>query len=224
MDRDAFKKVCKAQWKNPDDHGYIFVNTRKPTEDIKKKLEPKQIQQPLFPSPHQIEYPIEYDGLIIRTLDDINHYFSNPDTDLRKSISPIVDNDGLLFNGYRITFSKVSPKFIIDTKDFIFTTTEGLIHLMNGEDPGIADYKDLVEYSKFLDEIRRGRETNRSKEVKLYIKAIEHAEYEVDEASNYGENYPPITEQIDELEKEIARENSGQGMTFLSDNNEKLLN
>ncbi|ESO85052.1 hypothetical protein LOTGIDRAFT_130949 [Lottia gigantea] len=30
MDRDAFKKVCKAQWKNPDDHGYIFVNTRKP--------------------------------------------------------------------------------------------------------------------------------------------------------------------------------------------------
>ncbi|ESP02108.1 hypothetical protein LOTGIDRAFT_111505, partial [Lottia gigantea] len=30
MDRDAFKKVCKAQWKNPDDHGYVFVNTRKP--------------------------------------------------------------------------------------------------------------------------------------------------------------------------------------------------
>ncbi|ESO92181.1 hypothetical protein LOTGIDRAFT_121345 [Lottia gigantea] len=31
MDRDAFKKVCKTQWKNPDDHGYIFANTRKPT-------------------------------------------------------------------------------------------------------------------------------------------------------------------------------------------------
>ncbi|ESO91843.1 hypothetical protein LOTGIDRAFT_121815 [Lottia gigantea] len=30
MDRDAFKKVCKAQWRYPDDHGYVFVNTRKP--------------------------------------------------------------------------------------------------------------------------------------------------------------------------------------------------
>ncbi|ESO93712.1 hypothetical protein LOTGIDRAFT_153168 [Lottia gigantea] len=30
MDRDTFKKVCKAQWRNPDDHGYVFVNTRKP--------------------------------------------------------------------------------------------------------------------------------------------------------------------------------------------------
>ncbi|ESP00786.1 hypothetical protein LOTGIDRAFT_173054 [Lottia gigantea] len=30
MDRDTFKKVCKAQWGNPDDHGYVFVNTRKP--------------------------------------------------------------------------------------------------------------------------------------------------------------------------------------------------
>ncbi|ESO87786.1 hypothetical protein LOTGIDRAFT_175931 [Lottia gigantea] len=31
MDKDAFKKVCKAQLRNPDDHGYVFVNTRKPT-------------------------------------------------------------------------------------------------------------------------------------------------------------------------------------------------
>ncbi|ESO85030.1 hypothetical protein LOTGIDRAFT_146248 [Lottia gigantea] len=30
MDRDAFKKVCKAQWRYPDDHGYVFVNNRKP--------------------------------------------------------------------------------------------------------------------------------------------------------------------------------------------------
>ncbi|ESO86184.1 hypothetical protein LOTGIDRAFT_167418 [Lottia gigantea] len=30
MDRDTFKKVCKAQRRNPDDHGYVFVNTRKP--------------------------------------------------------------------------------------------------------------------------------------------------------------------------------------------------
>ncbi|ESO82894.1 hypothetical protein LOTGIDRAFT_155936 [Lottia gigantea] len=30
MDRDTFKKGCKTQWRNPDEHGYIFVNTRKP--------------------------------------------------------------------------------------------------------------------------------------------------------------------------------------------------
>ncbi|ESO97229.1 hypothetical protein LOTGIDRAFT_174512 [Lottia gigantea] len=30
MDRDTFKKDCKAQWRNPDDHGYVLVNTRKP--------------------------------------------------------------------------------------------------------------------------------------------------------------------------------------------------
>ncbi|ESO82851.1 hypothetical protein LOTGIDRAFT_108891 [Lottia gigantea] len=30
MDRDIFKKVCKAQWRNPEEHGYVFVNTRKP--------------------------------------------------------------------------------------------------------------------------------------------------------------------------------------------------
>ncbi|ESP02094.1 hypothetical protein LOTGIDRAFT_111273 [Lottia gigantea] len=30
MDRDTFKKVCNAQWRNPNDHGYVFVNTRKP--------------------------------------------------------------------------------------------------------------------------------------------------------------------------------------------------
>ncbi|ESO99199.1 hypothetical protein LOTGIDRAFT_142002 [Lottia gigantea] len=30
MDTDAFKKVCKAQWRYPNDHGYVFVNTRKP--------------------------------------------------------------------------------------------------------------------------------------------------------------------------------------------------
>ncbi|ESO82262.1 hypothetical protein LOTGIDRAFT_170181 [Lottia gigantea] len=29
-DLDLSNKVCKAQWRNPDDHGYVFVNTRKP--------------------------------------------------------------------------------------------------------------------------------------------------------------------------------------------------
>ncbi|ESO88587.1 hypothetical protein LOTGIDRAFT_165370 [Lottia gigantea] len=32
MDRDAFKKVCKGQWRNQDEHGYVFLNTKKPAE------------------------------------------------------------------------------------------------------------------------------------------------------------------------------------------------
>lgn len=30
MEKDEFKKLCRRQWNNPEDHGYIFVNTRKP--------------------------------------------------------------------------------------------------------------------------------------------------------------------------------------------------
>ncbi|ESO94780.1 hypothetical protein LOTGIDRAFT_161031 [Lottia gigantea] len=187
MDRDAFKK------------------------DIKKKLEPKQIQQPPFPSSHQIEYPIEYDGIIIRTLDDINHYFSNPDPDLPKSISSIVDNQGLLFNGYRIRFEKFYPLFKIDTKDFTFTTTD----LMNGGDSDIADRKDLVEYLKFLHLIKKtGPNTKRLQAVETYLNKYE------EDVDDYGENYPPIIQEIDEFEDMVC----GQGMTFLSDNNEELLN
>ncbi|ESO85499.1 hypothetical protein LOTGIDRAFT_154987 [Lottia gigantea] len=96
---------------------------------------------------------------------------------------------------------------------------------MNGGDVDIADNKDLVEYSEFLHMIRKtGPETRRLKEVDLYVKAI-------NQDDEYAEDNPiiqdidnPITQQIDELEEEIARENCGQGITFISDNNEELLN
>ncbi|ESO99266.1 hypothetical protein LOTGIDRAFT_173755 [Lottia gigantea] len=127
MDRDTFKKT-------------LFQPILKSQEDIKKRLA-------IEPSPHK-DPPLEYGG--IKTLDDIKRLFSNPDPDLPKSISPIIDEVGLLFNGFRIRFSGNSPQFKIDTKDFIFTLTRGLIDLMNGEDVKIADYKDLVAYSKFL--------------------------------------------------------------------------
>ncbi|ESP00356.1 hypothetical protein LOTGIDRAFT_173259 [Lottia gigantea] len=93
---------------------------------------------------------------------------------------------------------------------------------MNGEDVCIADRKDLVAYSKFLDAIRKtGPETRRSKEVKLYIRVIEHDdEYEVDEVGDYAEDNNPIIQEIDEFDDMV----SGQGITFLSDNNEILLN
>ncbi|ESO95915.1 hypothetical protein LOTGIDRAFT_176645 [Lottia gigantea] len=200
----------------------LFQPILKSQEDIKKRLVP-----PIEPSPHKDHpEPIEYGAIIIRTLDDIKRYFSNPNLDLPKSITPIVDNEGLLFNGFRIRFSANSPQFKIDTKDFIFTLTEGLIDLMNGGDVDIADYKDLVEYSKFLHIIRKaGPETKKLKEVDQYIRAIinQDDEYEVDEVDDYGEDNSIIQEK-DELEEEIARENSGHGITFLSDNNEELLN
>ncbi|ESO82652.1 hypothetical protein LOTGIDRAFT_155665 [Lottia gigantea] len=93
MDRDTFKKDCKAQLRNPDDHGYIFVNTRKPAAISQSE-----------------------------TRSDINQ-----DVEYAEENSIIQDIDN------------------------------------------------------------------------------------------------PITQQIDELEEEIATENSGQGITFLSDNNEELL-
>ncbi|ESO90762.1 hypothetical protein LOTGIDRAFT_163644 [Lottia gigantea] len=159
--------------------------------------------------------PIEYGGFIIRTLDDIKHYFSNPNP---KSITPIVENEELLFNGFRIRFGGNSPIFKIDTKDFIFTLTEGLIDLKNGGDVDIADYKDFVEYSEFIHTIRKtGPETKRLKEVDQYIKAI------INQDDEYAEDNP-IIQEIDELEEKIAREKCVQGITFLSDNNEDLLN
>ncbi|ESO97650.1 hypothetical protein LOTGIDRAFT_152741 [Lottia gigantea] len=198
----------------------LFQPILKSQEDIKKKLA-LEYKPPIEPTPpiepHQIEYPIEYDGIIIRTLDDINHYFSNPDPDLPKSISPIVDNDGLLFNGYRIKFDQFYPSFKIDTKDFIFTTTEGLIDLMNGGDIEIANRKDLEQYLKFLYMIKTKRKTKRLMAVETYLNKVIPDE---EESDDYGENYPPIIQEIDEFEDMI----SGEGITFLSDNNEELLN
>ncbi|ESO96707.1 hypothetical protein LOTGIDRAFT_176561 [Lottia gigantea] len=87
----------------------------------------------------------------------------------------------------------------------------------------------IVEYSEFLYMIRKtGPETRRLKKVDLYIKAInqddEYAEdYSIIQEINEVDD-TSITQQIDELKEEIAREKSGQGITFLSDNNEELLN
>ncbi|ESO91844.1 hypothetical protein LOTGIDRAFT_163203 [Lottia gigantea] len=169
----------------------LFQPILKSQEDIKRKLEYKP---PIEPTPPKA---IEYDGIIIRTLNDIKRLFSNPDPDLPKSISPIVDNQGLLFNGFRIIFSPNSPLFKIDTKDYIYTLTKGLIDLMNGEDVESQDAKQ--EDQKKLN----------------YIK-----EHDEEELGDYAEEHPPITQEIDEFEDMV----SGEGITFLSDNNEELLN
>ncbi|ESO88038.1 hypothetical protein LOTGIDRAFT_166065 [Lottia gigantea] len=124
----------------------------------------------------------------------------------------------------KVKFKSNSPIFKIDTKDLIFTLTKGLIDLMNGGYIHIADYKDLVAYSKFLHAIRKsGPDTRRLKAVDLYIKKVigdenedeeSDDEYEVDEADDYAEDNS-ITQEIDEFEDMV----SGQGITFLSDNN-----
>ncbi|ESO82904.1 hypothetical protein LOTGIDRAFT_155946 [Lottia gigantea] len=122
----------------------LFQPILKSQEDIKRKLEYKPPIEPLAP----IEPPkaIEYNGIIIRTLDDINRLFSNPDPDLPKSISPIVDN-----------------------------------------------------------------------QVETYLNKVIPDE---EESDDYAEDYPPIIQEIDEFEDMV----SGEGITFLSDNNEELLN
>ncbi|ESO84265.1 hypothetical protein LOTGIDRAFT_155600 [Lottia gigantea] len=107
----------------------LFQPILKSQEDIKKKLA-------LEPTAHIEPKPIEYNGIIIRTLDDIKRLFSNPDPDLPKSISPIVDD-------------------------------------------------------------------------------------EVDEVDDYAEDNNPIIQEIDEFDDMVA---SGQGITFLSDDNKELLN
>ncbi|ESP02058.1 hypothetical protein LOTGIDRAFT_157199 [Lottia gigantea] len=71
-----------------------------------------------------------------------------------------------------ILFSNVYPLFEIDKKDFIFTTTEGLIDLMNGGDIEIAKRKDLVEYLKFLYMIKNKRKTKRLMAVETYLNII----------------------------------------------------
>ncbi|ESO88719.1 hypothetical protein LOTGIDRAFT_165503 [Lottia gigantea] len=115
----------------------LFQPILKSQEDIKRKLEYKPSIEPLAP----IEQPkaIEYSGVIIMTLSDIKRLFSNPDPDLPKSISPIVDDD-------------VIP--------------------------------------------------------------------DEEESDDYAEDYSPIIQEIDEFEDMV----SGGGITFLSDNNEELLN
>ncbi|ESO92999.1 hypothetical protein LOTGIDRAFT_162023 [Lottia gigantea] len=158
----------------------LFQPILKSQEDIKKRLAIEPTPR-IEPTPHHPK-AIEYSGVIIRTVDDVKRLFSNPSPELPKSISPIIDEAGLLFNGFRIRFRTNTPEFIIDTKDYIYTLTRGLIDLMNGEDVEIADYKDLVAYSKFLDAIRKSGP---------------------------------------EFDDMVA---SGQGITFLSDDNKELLN
>ncbi|ESP03443.1 hypothetical protein LOTGIDRAFT_171383 [Lottia gigantea] len=157
----------------------LFQPILKSQENIKKKLA-LEYKPPIEPHKDHPK-PIEYGGIIIRTLDDINSLFSNPKADLPKSITPITDDEGLLFNGFRIKFRANSPLFKIDTKNLIFTLTKGLIDIMN----------------------------------------VDEADDEEEVSDDYAEDYPSITQDINDFEDMVA---SGQGITFLSDNNEELLN
>ncbi|ESO82853.1 hypothetical protein LOTGIDRAFT_155888 [Lottia gigantea] len=74
----------------------LFQPILKTQEDIKKKLanvNPSRIEAKV--NPYHIEYPpIDYSEIIIRTLDDIKHHFSNPDPNLPKTIKSTIDEDG----------------------------------------------------------------------------------------------------------------------------------
>ncbi|ESP02398.1 hypothetical protein LOTGIDRAFT_172056 [Lottia gigantea] len=87
------------------------------------------------------------------------------------------------------------------------------------------------EYIKATNKIKTQVENNRLQQLGLTsgvktrrLMAVETYLNKVIRDEEESDDYPPITEQIDELEEEIAREKSGQGITFLSDNKEELLN
>ncbi|ESO94782.1 hypothetical protein LOTGIDRAFT_161033 [Lottia gigantea] len=164
----------------------LFSRILKQQEEIQKKLvdPPVGVSHP----PLEIEHP-PANQFIIWSHNDIIRHFSNPSPDLPKSIKPIVDNEGLMFNRFRIRFNENAPQVRILTKPFIYTLIEGLIDLMNGP------------------------ETNRSKEGDRHIKAInENDEYIFD-------NMMP--RDSSSRESSIS---SGEGITFLSDDPEQLLN
>ncbi|ESO89912.1 hypothetical protein LOTGIDRAFT_164607 [Lottia gigantea] len=137
-------------------------------EDIKKKL---AIEAKVNPS--HIEYPpIDYGEVIIRTLDDIQHYFSNQDPFLPKTIKPTIDKDGLLLNDFRVRFNKDNLTFKIDTKEGIYNLTTGMINLMNGYDEEGYSFSDLKSYVQILRSIRRGVKTSRLKSKEKNWKAL----------------------------------------------------
>ena len=182
-------------------------------------------------NPPQIEPPGEEqnaDHIIIKSMDDIKHYFSNPDPHLRPSIKPIIDRDGLVINNQRIRFSGSSPEFKIDQKRTIYTLTQGLIDLINGGDITESNNKDLKAYSNFLHEIKRtGATTTRKKEVDKEINNRSIYGYsdtdDDDSLDEYNEDNSLIR-RIDEFSDEVDNMVSGEGLTFLSDDPQELLN
>ena len=191
------------------------------TQQIAQQKAPLQRE-----NPPQIEPPEEEqsaDHIIIKSMDDIKHYFSNSDPQLPPSIKPTIDEEGLVINKYRLRFSDSLPKFKIDQKKGIFILTKGLIDLLNGKDISESSDNDLIVYAKILREIKRsGPPTNRQKEVDHEIK------YRYDLVNT------SILERIDELDEdsliqeiddEMSKEGEGlQRITFLSDNPQELLN
>ncbi|ESO91813.1 hypothetical protein LOTGIDRAFT_163173 [Lottia gigantea] len=156
MDTDTFKKDCKAQWRNPDDHGNIFVNTRKPAcERVMTQVENNKLQQL---------------GLT-ENLQTLFQQILKSQEDIKKRLAPPIE-----------ALPHKDPPKPIEYGGFIIRTLD--------------DIKPIYQDDEYAED---------------------------DEVDDYAEDNS-IIQEIDELEEKIARENSGQGITFLSDNNEELLN
>ncbi|ESO96111.1 hypothetical protein LOTGIDRAFT_160096 [Lottia gigantea] len=116
----------------------LFQPILKSQEDIKRKWEYKPTP-PIEPTPPKA---IEYDGIIIRTLDDINRLFSNPDPDLPKSISPIVHNQVETYLNKVIPDEEESDDYAEDYPPIIqeidefedMVSGEGITFLSNNEE------------------------------------------------------------------------------------------
>ncbi|ESO81894.1 hypothetical protein LOTGIDRAFT_176326 [Lottia gigantea] len=98
MDRDAFKKACKAQWKNADDHGYIFVNTRKPAVD---KADDEYEDEVIPDEEESDDYAEDYSP-IIQEIDEFDDMLASGE-----GLMFLSDNNEELLNRLRVILAAV---------------------------------------------------------------------------------------------------------------------
>ena len=199
----------------------FFGPLLKTQEDIKKKLDtPPQIQYDVPPLP-QIEPPQETNNqFIISSIEDIIRHFANPNSDLPASVRPTIREGWLFLGSHRFFFFPRSPRFRIGPNDEIYTLTQGLINLLNGNDFNYTT-EDLDSYSNILhSSYGAGRPTNRMKQIDEELRSAtldDDSDLEfIDE--NVGYNERTINEDIDSF-----LDYEGEGIQFLPDDNEELL-
>ncbi|ESO85445.1 hypothetical protein LOTGIDRAFT_154939 [Lottia gigantea] len=145
-----------------------------------------------------------------------------------------------------LTFNMLTTPNLLDFDSlYIYTTTpeQSYYHFLKAlEYLPKKDVQDLFQYYEeneeeveikdFIDNYIEGKKPTDIKvfltknvndldlskiDIKLYKRVIERDE---EELGDYAEEHSPITQEIDEFEDMV----SGEGITFLSDNNEELLN
>ncbi|ESO88586.1 hypothetical protein LOTGIDRAFT_165369 [Lottia gigantea] len=163
MDRDAFKKVCKGQWRNQDEHGYVFLNTKKPAEMSNDWNNILKRNKEYIQAKNKVKTQVE----IIRLQ--------------QLGLTENLQTQPILKSQEDIKKRLIPPKEPIR--------------------PVEPHHPEPNPYG-----------------VETYLNKVIPDE---EESDDYAEDYPPIIQEIDDLDDMVA---SGQGITFLFDNNDELLN